>query len=231
MFGAFCLSLVILPMAQPGQMEGRLRTILHSKVRRQALTRKTIAVAALVTAGVVAPLAALRPIARASRPIPHFARMSLTKDQKAPIQEKLAFVKAVHDYNNSLLLRYYGISDAYTQYARAINRKQPERIIRLLASHYTLNGRPLDAKQALQMLQGRIRDYGDGLYRLKVDRVNHSPTHMPLQTTVYAMEHWASGGHGLPGSTSFSRKDVWVNTPQGWKLAASDVKFLGGFVD
>lgn len=59
---------VALPMAQPSQIEGRLRTILQNNRRRKTITGRMAAVSLVAVALVLLPLAALRPIARAASP-------------------------------------------------------------------------------------------------------------------------------------------------------------------
>ncbi len=55
----------VVPMAQTSQIASRLRAILHPKQRRTMVTRKSVTVALLASAAVLAPLAALRPFAQA----------------------------------------------------------------------------------------------------------------------------------------------------------------------
>ena len=63
---AHCLSLAALTMAQPSQIEGRLRAILHPKRRRTMTTPKMFVVALLAATTVLMPLAAVRPAAEAA---------------------------------------------------------------------------------------------------------------------------------------------------------------------
>ncbi len=56
------------PLAQSGALENRLRAILAGTRPRHALTRRRVALAVLTTLIVVAPLAAVRPAARAVHP-------------------------------------------------------------------------------------------------------------------------------------------------------------------
>ena len=65
-FSTWSLHLMTLPMAQPSQVEGRLRAVLERNRRRGMMTRRVMIVAALTAGCVVAPLAMLRPVARAT---------------------------------------------------------------------------------------------------------------------------------------------------------------------
>lgn len=60
-FFQWCLSLAALPMANASQMEGRLRAMLNSERSRRAVARRAAAVTLMLAAGVLIPLAALRP--------------------------------------------------------------------------------------------------------------------------------------------------------------------------
>lgn len=59
---------VALPMAQPSQIEGRLKAILQGSRKRKTVTRRMAAVGFVAAALVLLPLAALRPVARAASP-------------------------------------------------------------------------------------------------------------------------------------------------------------------
>ncbi len=61
---------VALPMAEPSQVESRVRAILQSQRIRNMATRKNMTIAILLAAGVCVPLASLRPVAQAQAPNP-----------------------------------------------------------------------------------------------------------------------------------------------------------------
>ncbi len=59
------ISRVTLPMAEPSQIERRIKTLLQTGRMRNMVSRRSLTVAALLAAGVLAPLAFLHPVAQA----------------------------------------------------------------------------------------------------------------------------------------------------------------------
>ena len=170
----WCVGVMALQMAQTSGVETRLRTILRSSTRRQGVSRKSVAGAALVALGVVTPLAALRPLARADAPPPRHGSTQAqgAEDPQAPIREKLAFVTSVHLYTRLVYL-YSDLAESEGQYEQAVNKKEPGKITDLLAPGYTLNGQPTAAEQAV--LGSQTHRYGSG-YHIKFQWVCYTRT-------------------------------------------------------
>lgn len=98
------LRLVALPMAQPSQIEGRLRAILQNNRRRKTVTRRTVAVGFVAATLVLLPLAALRPPAKA------MSNLAATPpNQTAGAWEWTAFL---HPEQPAFTPRFSGASEA-----------------------------------------------------------------------------------------------------------------------
>ncbi len=128
----FC---VALPMAQRSGVEERLRAVLQDNRRRGMMTRKGLMMAGLVAAGVLVPLAALRPVARAAAH-PAVKKATAGVDPRAIrlLTQMEAAYKALNSYSGDEVA--VGDANMGMPYEMSLTYQRPGRMVADITHHY-----------------------------------------------------------------------------------------------
>ena len=134
-FSTWSLRLTALPMAHTPHVEWRLKAILQRNRRREMLTRRTWAVAALATVGGTALLAALRPVARAEARAAAPAKTAAS-DPKALrlLTQMVAAYKALTSYSGDEVA--VGDPGLAMPYELSLTFQRPGRMVADITHHY-----------------------------------------------------------------------------------------------